>query len=392
MPKIPLDFTNGENSNPISAVANSPSLNLYPQVDKSTGKPYLACTHGSDTTYTLGSNNSIAEAITAPLSAVSQSDVTYSIVGVSGGDPELWSNGTLKSVLTGRPSAQLLGSWRMATNGINIVAVNPSGTTADDFVYDIAGGTVANLDVDPNYAGFGKAKDVVYHNGKYVFITVAAVFHGDLKTDAGQGVAFNALAFAELPLTSGQGAGVEVASGALYAFGTEQTVLYQDTGTTPFSYVLRVNDKITVGVEYASSKKVVGNTIYLLGASSSSIISAYAINGITASRIDNGEWRNHDNFGSVGKIYVTAYTDEETTFVQFLEVVGGSSFSQKNITYDTATKRIHFRGGYNSGKVSAAWPYKIYLKNRRSSLKAVGIDYNSTASDGIVKIFFIRGE
>ena len=406
MPKIPLDLSGGMTGDTDAAVSDVLTANLYPQKDRFTGKVIAKGMTSSSQATELAAINRLFGGIVAPAQSVVPLDVSESIYTVADdptGGAGLRSFGIYEGAIL-RAAGTFVdlspqatdGDCRLATNGINIVGVFTASdsVSADDFVYDIATGVMTSLPTaDANYSGFGKANDVTYQDGRYFFTTDSVVFHGDLKTDAGQGVAFSAISFAESPFADQAIRGIASLDSNIYVLSSKQSVIYQNVGTVPFTLQLNTSVEINAGVSKAMAKIEAFGKLYTLSSSKEGEIDLYVISGSNSNRVGNGEIsRIIGQSGGIRANHImTAYTDGKSNFVQakIQHKFGLSDDRADVVVYDEIADRFHFRSvkRTSDGNIqSDGWPFLFYYKREYNELEMLGHNFGATVP-GTVAIF-----
>lgn len=282
MPKIPIDFTYGYYEDAALKSANREVLNCYPETTQGDNQRTVLRTVENYQTREDTSTRSYGNSIMV-------GDVIYGVE--AGGQFFSIDVGTNTYTVIGNLPSAIYIPYRMATNGDTIVMVNfQSGTVTNDFYYDTSSGTLDRItNKDAVYGGFSKARDVVYKDGYYLFITDDGLFHGDNFLSTGDGLVFNALSFAPLPAESGDGVGLEVANSQVYAFASNSTLLYQTAPTTPFSFARNTGFDLELGLTDPSMKVTFDDRIFLLGKASGSGASAYVLSGQSFENVSNTE-------------------------------------------------------------------------------------------------------
>lgn len=176
---------------------------------------------------------------------------------------------------------------KLASNGKNIVILAPGGTSSEDYYFDISGSALATIvSKDADWTSYGKALDIVFKDGYYLFITENNLFHGDNSATA-DGLGFNPLSFAALPSASGSGAGLELANSQVYVMTRRKTFLYQTASTTPFSFARSVGFDLDIGLASFASKVSFEDQILMVGNTAGGTLRAYLISGTSYNTLSN---------------------------------------------------------------------------------------------------------
>lgn len=338
MPKIPISFA-GAAGDVVSAVTHKPSRNMFVDLNLQTGSTNLRAVHGKSGEQTINASGTFLCAITAIYNG---SPYAYVLVKTAS-NLSLYRETTLVGTFTPATGLSAIGacSYRAATNGVNIVFVYgaDNGVAGDDFSVNISTGVITAMTADPNYAGFGTARDVVYADSRYFFITAQNVFHGDLKTDPGAGVAFNALSFTALPFEQNEGIGLAYANGLFYAMSRAQTIAYQNVGTTPFTLQQNKSVYVDVGVSFPAAKIVYDNAIYLFGNEAQSSDGIYVISGSSRKRLANKlVYGNKTAFES--EWFTCVYNDGDSDIVKFSPT--DTALNPHAIMYNVTTGQFNY--------------------------------------------------
>lgn len=370
MPKIPIELVNGSALDSVDSVVSVNNFNLYPEVNINSSKRSVKSfpNVSKDVTVVTGSKfvNSIA------LTPNTASDVyTFTFRSAAGtGTIDIYQGSTLKASHSIFGMNTNTGGFNIATNGINIVGVStdPTKITPWDFVYDIAGATVQSITVaDPTYIGFGEAVDVEYADGRYFFTTQSAIFHGDLKTDAGQGVNFNAASFATLPFVDSLGRGLQSVGGSMYVFSDSKCVLYRNVGTTPFTLQQVTGVELDVGLTKGTTKVSVGNVIYLHGAAEGKRRSIYSISGTSVTELV----ANNDDLTS--PIIVDSVSINGNQLIIFNPVLNDSGSDNFTACYNATTGQVFFNPTLitGTGEKTNTFPFLKFHQGNGNNLFGV---------------------
>ena len=365
MPNIPIDFGVGATADSTSAINNQPDNNLFQAIDRATGKSIVTSPVIPEFNTQILTGGYLAGVIEASSIAGSAfvTTVVYSLVTQSNSDVfeiSIYKDGALADSISVSPNfaPPLTASYSMASNGVNIVCVDRfSSVSGLDLVFDIATSTLSLLTADPNYSGFGAARDVTFLNERYYFITEKNIFHGDTRTDAGKGVAFNALSFAPIPTGTHRGAAIVSANGRVYVLTENRTFLYQDVGTTPFSLQRNTSVELEVGCSGPAARVVANSVIYVFNQDRNGRANIYSIAGTDFRPIGDEKLlleaypEAPDVLGTATSL--TEFSNGESSYIQlFPESVPEDS----NITFyllDLKTGRSHLRKNTLSGNYPA---------------------------------------
>lgn len=282
MPKIPIQFNYGQYTDVDRYYNERDVTNCYPFT--SAGKNPKTIVRGSEGYLKLTDN--IPNIF---LGSIVVGDFAYVVAGSN-----FYKVSMQTFVVTAIGSVGITSQPILATNGDTIVIVFPNVTAPSaDYYYDIGTATLATIiSKDANYAGYGKALDVVYKDGYYVFVTESNIFHGDSFLATGDGLAFNPLSFAPLPSASLKGTGLAVASSQIYVFSTSKTFSYQTASTTPFSFQRSLSFDLDLGLNNPTGKVVFNDRVVLLGRSVNSRLSMYLLEGGSYRNISNTKLDN----------------------------------------------------------------------------------------------------
>jgi len=382
MPSIPIPFTGGQNEDqPFNnVVVGRNSLNMYPETTRS-GETILRNAPGFAANIPLATKSSGADGDL--ITGISVNERIY-IARKNGSDADLYEiRPTATPAITYRGKMTGMINCRMATNGLNIVIVNSNtsgaGATASDYAYDIATSTLSTIEsLDADYATLGHALDVTYYQGYYFFINTQVVFHGDLRTTANKGLAFNAASFGTLPFANNEGRGIEEVNGQILAFGFDSAYVYNLAGTSPFVLQQQVGTKIDIGIVHPNSKVKYENTIYLYGQGKNEEAEVYALSGLQYSRIGyNDQFR-----------YAAALTETSALFNMFAYKSRGNVmiWMRRGSSYDLFA--------FNASTPDGGWylvgGFETSSNRERSSLLSptIPILYNDTTT--AAGLFFPR--
>lgn len=362
MPKIPIDFSLGAYEDNNSRLGNRDVYNCYPETTPgAVNKTILRSVEGYSSIMQAPSSGDFNDAIIVD-------EVIYFISSnklYSCSSPYTSSS----SIATFTGFYHNGGPTKMVSNGKNIVILavdqNTGSATTDDFYYDIATNTLATIQSkDADYSSYGKAIDVVFKDGYYLFITETNLFHGD-NSATGDGLAFNPLSFSALPSASGSGVGVEVANSAVYVFTKSKTFLYQTAPTTPFSFSRSTGQDIEIGLSSSQSKVSFDDNIFLVANTSSSRPAAKIISGTSVLPAGNDyvDELLANLSGASNDLQISVYEIRGHKMVHCMEQQATSSVSQAFV-YDFTESQIkgapvwHFRamydgsGGFSTNKIS----------------------------------------
>lgn len=348
MPNIPIPLVGGQNVDQTfnDVVVGSEAVNMTPE--QTAGGMILRNTPGfaADQAYTTTGSDIL-------LGTLSVNGLVY-VVRQNGSDGELYEIEPVSETITFRGTMTGMSvAARMASNGVNIVIVNMLSVQAGapDYVFDIATTTLSTITSgDADYGTLGSAIDVVFYQGYYFFINTRIIFHGDLKTDAGEGVAFNLLSFGTLPFINNEGKGVEEVGGQVYVFGITSTVIYNLVGTTPFVLQQQVGSDIDVGIANANTKTKVKDTVYLYGQQANEQLDFYKLVGLNFVRIANNSQVKTNLFLTTGVTQgvMNSYVSRGNTIVWWRESQGADTYAYNDTISDaTGVKSWYLVGGYN---------------------------------------------
>lgn len=257
---------------------------------------------------------------------------------------------------------------KLASNGKNVVILAPSGLNTEDYYFDIVGGTLATIvSKDADWTSFGKALDVAFKDGYYVFITENNIFHGDNSATA-DGLGFDPLSFDALPAASGAGVGLEVANSQLYAMTKRKTFLYQTAGTTPFSFARSVGLDLDIGLAAFSSKVSFEDQIIMIGNVAGGTLRTYLITGTSYRTLSNDYIEEKLKlYSDPKKMQVSSYEIRGHRFVHITQNVaaqGASTALVLDLT-ETTLRGVgmwHERALTSSGTIlSNFYPIQQYL-------------------------------
>lgn len=312
MPKIPVDFSLGYYEDTNSRLGNRQNYNCYPETTVgAVNKTVLRSVEGY--------SKLLADSSSTPSDAIMVDGVIYYVAR-----DRFYSSSSpyTTSTLIGNISAAFLNSpAKLVSNGKTIVILNTQTTAAtDDYYYDIAGATLATIaSFDADYAGFGKAKDVTFKDGYYVFITENAIFHGD-NASTGTGLSFNPLSFAAIPAQAGAGVGLEVANSQVYVFTRKKTFIYQTASTTPFSFARSTGFDMDLGLTSYAGKTTFEDQIFVVGVTQGSVPQCYIISGTSFKYVGN---QSADEFAgsitSLGRGIISSYQFRGHRFIHLAQ-------------------------------------------------------------------------
>lgn len=256
---------------------------------------------------------------------------------------------------------------KLMSNGKNIVILAPSGGTSDDYYFDIAGSTLATItSKDADYPTFGKALDVTFKDGYYLFITETVLFHGDNVSTA-DGLGFNPLSFGLLPSANGAGVGLEVANSQVYVMTKSKTFLYQTAGTTPFSFSRSVGFDLDIGLASFSSKVTFQDQILMVGNTVGGTLRAYLISGTSATTVSNDYIEQQlKNYSDPAKMQVSTFELRTHRFIHITQNVAAQGTASA-LVYDLTESQLvgantwHERAMTSGGAISTAYPIQQYL-------------------------------
>jgi len=351
MPKIAIPLTGGQNiDQPFNnIVVGSEAVNMTPE--QTAQGLILRNTPGfaANIDYTTTGTGHV-------LGAIAVNDNVF-IVRVNGNDGELYELDPGSGTITSRGTMTGMSqSVRMATNGENLIIVNGAQIQAGapDYVYDIATTTLATIgSVDGDYVTLGRATDVIYYQGYYFFTNTEIIFHGDLRTEAGKGVAFNVLSFAPLPFPSNEAKGLEEIGGQVYVFGITSTFIYNLVGTTPFVLQQQVGSSIDVGILTANCKTKVGESVYLYGQEPNSQADFYKLSGLNIVKIGHSSQvlLSTSLVSGVTAAIMSSYVSRGNVIVWWREHPAFNTYAYNDtISNVTGVKSWYLVGGYEEAE------------------------------------------
>lgn len=359
MPNIPIQFGVGSYTDVNGELGARVNYNCYPETTAgAVNKEILRSVEG----YTP----IISDVNLSFNTSIIVDDVLYYIAGGNFYSAPMPSG---PSALIGALPAVFANSQaKLVSNGQNIVILAPSGVAADDYYYDISGATFATIvSKDATYSGFGKALDVGFKDGYYLFITENNVFHGD-NSSLGDGLVFNALSFDPLPAASGAGVGVEIANSQAYVMTKRKTFIYQTANTTPFSFARSVGFDLDIGLASFSSKVSFEDQVFMIGNVAGGTLRAYLIAGTSYKTVSNAYIENKFKlFSDPKKIQISTYELRTHRFVHVTQNVAAQGASPPIVWDQTEslTKGVdiwHDRALTSGGsQIANFYPIQQYL-------------------------------
>ena len=318
MPNIPIPFSLGSYEDTNVRLGERHLYNVYPET--TSGAVSKSIARGVE-----GYSQVINDVNGSFNTAIIVDDVLYYVAGgnfYSAPMPNGPSaNEGALSVIHGNSQSKLV------SNGKNIVILAPAGSTSDDYYFDISGSTLATItSKDADYPSYGKALDVAFKDGYYLFITESALFHGD-NSGTADGLGFDPLSFAALPSASGAGVGLEVANSQVYVMTKRKTFLYQTANTTPFSFARSIGFDLDIGLASFSSKVSFEDQILMIGATSGGTLRAYLIRGTTSSTVSNDYIEQQlKNYSDPAKMQVSTFRTKNSQICAYNAECGRSGY------------------------------------------------------------------
>lgn len=312
MPKIPVDFSLGYYEDANHRLGNRQNYNCYPETTVgAVNKTVLRSVEGYSK---LLQDRSIKGN-----DAIMVNGIIYFMSGerlYSSASPYTSSAdlGFVSAVFNTAPA-------KLISNGKTVIILSPAtNDPATDYYYDIAGGTVQSIAAsDVDYISFGKARDVTFKDGYYLFITDTILFHGD-NVATGTGLSFNPLSFAAIPTQAGAGVGLEVANSQVYVFTRKKTFIYQTASTTPFSFARSTGFDMDLGLTSYAGKTTFEDQIFVVGVTQGSVPQCYIISGTSFKYVGN---QSADEFAgsitSLGRGLISSYQFRGHRFIHLAQ-------------------------------------------------------------------------
>lgn len=249
MPRIKLPIASGFYVSQSTPLADKRLVNMYPVIPQggALSDAALFSTPGIASFASITATNSRGSIVFfdgLPYFVVGTSLVSLSINGVV----------TNHGVISGSIDVS------MASNGVNIAIVNPTG--ASYFFTPSTG--VLELSNSSPFLSFGQAETVTFKDGFYVYTTSSNFFSSSAKT-VNDGKTFNALDFADAEISPDRIIKAHNNHNQLYIFGENTIEVFQTIATTGFPFTRIAGASIQKGCRAPNSVHEFDNGFVFIG-------------------------------------------------------------------------------------------------------------------------------
>jgi len=383
MPKIPIDFAYGDYEDAAPAVENRRVLNCYPETTP--GDNARTIVRGVEGYNVAGSSVFTGRWI----QTLETNNKLFHLIN-DGGVLKLYDGISLAKTYATAGDVKFA---KMASNGkfivILVITLNGgSATSSNDQYYDLSTFGIGGQMIvkDANWAGFGKAADVTFSDGYFVFTTTETIFHGD-NVATGDGLTFNPLSFTTPPAEAGILSGVERANSQVYVFSQNRAFIYAVSPTVPFSFQLNKSFSVNINNLSYLTKISIGDSIYCIGSTDfTQVLGFYEISGSQVIQLKT--FNGAINAVTANPMY--SYSINKHSFVGFTYKEQGFQ-TEEDIAYclDITESRMrgypvwHRRGmvldADNDSVVNGSYPIVSYVNNNNLSnvVQAIGLNLDT---------------
>lgn len=320
MPRVELPFADGFYVSQSGPLLEKRVVNVYPVIPEADAASNRVLFHTPGVTQTA----SVAGANSRGVLVFSDG-TPYRVIGTT-----LYSFDSL-SVATSHGSISGTTDVSMASNGINIAIVNPTGSS---FFFTPSTNTLETI-ISSAFLSHGQATSVTFKDGFYVFTTNTVFFSSSDKT-TNDGKDFNALDFEDAEISPDIIIKGFNDHNQLYILGTETTQVYRTIATSGFPFQLIPGAMIPKGCAARNSVISFDNSFLFMGGGKDERPAIYQALGSSIQRISTRsiEQLLHKlTSEEISNTRAFAYSENGSYFAVF-------TFGPHTFVYDQTTSRL----------------------------------------------------
>ena len=320
MPRVELPFADGFYVSQSGPLIEKRAVNVYPVIPESDAASNRVLFHTPGVTQSASVTGSNSRGV-----LVFSDGTPYRVIGTT-----LYSFDSL-NVATNHGAISGISDVSMASNGINIAIVNPTGNS---YFFTPSSSTLETI-TDAAFLSHGQATSVTFKDGFYVFTTDTVFFSSSDKT-TNDGKDFNALDFEDAEINPDIIIKGFNDHNQLYILGTETTQVYRTIATSGFPFQLIPGAMIPKGCAARNSVVSFDNSFLFMGGGKDEKPAIYQALGSSIQRISTSsiEQLLHKlTKTEIAETRAFSYSENGSYFAVF-------TFGSHTLVYDQTTSKL----------------------------------------------------